>query len=150
MNKASLRKYEELHATVKKIIVEWDPIGVLQSEDWPNDEYDSYIPAICSILINSSDITTLANIFVFLDENPRSINDGFFVNRLEDYEWGNVPGSYHNNSANLAFADGHTETHRWHAPSTIPPAVDAPLDVPVAASPATDFDWLKDRTSVKR
>ena len=98
----------------------------------------------------SSDITTPANIFVFLDENPRSINDGFFVNRLEDYEWGNVPGSYHNNSANLAFADGHTETHRWHAPSTIPPVVDAPLDVPVAASPATDFVWLKDRTSVKR
>jgi len=97
-----------------------------------------------------SDITTPANIFVFLDENPRTINDGFFVNRLEDYEWSNVPGSYHNNSANLAFADGHTETHRWHTPSTILPMVDAPQSASVAASPATDFDWLKERTSVER
>jgi len=53
------QKYEALHAAVKKIIVKWDPIGVLQSEDWPDDEYDSYIPAICSILMNSSDIATL-------------------------------------------------------------------------------------------
>lgn len=59
MNKESLRKYEELHSTVKKIVVEWDPIGVLQTEDWPDDEYDSYIPAICSILITSSDVSTL-------------------------------------------------------------------------------------------
>lgn len=96
----------------------------------------------------SSDITTPANIFVFLDENPRTINDGFFVNHLDKYEWGNLPGSYHNNSANLSFADGHTETHQWRAPGTIPPLMDAPLDEPIAASPTTDFDWLKDRTSV--
>jgi prepilin-type N-terminal cleavage/methylation domain-containing protein/prepilin-type processing-associated H-X9-DG protein len=98
----------------------------------------------------SSDITTPANIFVFLDENPRTINDGFFVNRLDDYEWGNLPGSYHNGAANLSFADGHTETHRWVAPGTIPPIVNAPMEAPVAASPATDFEWLKVRTSVKK
>jgi prepilin-type N-terminal cleavage/methylation domain-containing protein/prepilin-type processing-associated H-X9-DG protein len=98
----------------------------------------------------SSDITTPADIFVFLDENPRTINDGFFVNRLADYEWGNLPGSSHHNSANLSFADGHTEIHRWLAPSTIPPPADAPLAASIAASPATDFDWLKDRTSVKK
>jgi prepilin-type N-terminal cleavage/methylation domain-containing protein/prepilin-type processing-associated H-X9-DG protein len=98
----------------------------------------------------SSDITRPADIFVFLDENPRTINDGFFVNRLESYEWGNLPGSYHNNSANLSFADGHTETHQWRAPGTVPPVIDAPLDGPIAVSPATDFEWLKDRTSVKK
>jgi hypothetical protein len=59
VSKELLQKYEALHGAVKKIVVEWDPIGVLQSGDWPDDEYDSYIPAICSILMNSSDIVTL-------------------------------------------------------------------------------------------
>ena len=59
MSKETLQNYEKLHATVKRIVVEWDPIGVLQDENWPDDEYDSYIPSICSILTNSSDIATL-------------------------------------------------------------------------------------------
>lgn len=98
----------------------------------------------------SADITTPADIFVFLDENPRTINDGFFVNHLDKYEWGNLPGTYHNNAANLSFADGHTEWHRWGAPSSTPPLLDAPLPEGIAASPATDFDWLKARTSVRK
>jgi prepilin-type N-terminal cleavage/methylation domain-containing protein/prepilin-type processing-associated H-X9-DG protein len=98
----------------------------------------------------SSDITTPANIFVFLDENPRTINDGFFVNKLEDYEWGNLPGSYHTGAANLSFADGHTETHRWVVSGTIPPPVPGPLGGSIPASPPTDFQWLKDRTSVRK
>jgi hypothetical protein len=32
----------------------------------------------------------------------------------------------------------------------VPPVIDAPLDGPIAVSPATDFEWLKDRTSVKK
>jgi len=49
--------------------------------------------------------------FVFLDEHADTLNDGFFVNRLEDYAWGNLPGSYHNGGANFSFADGHLEAH---------------------------------------
>jgi hypothetical protein len=40
-------------------LVEWDPIGVLGDGDWRDDEYDSYIPSICSILENSSEVSTL-------------------------------------------------------------------------------------------
>jgi len=29
-----------------------------------------------------------SGIFVFLDEHPDTINDGFFINRWEDYQWG--------------------------------------------------------------
>ena len=47
-------------------------------------------------------------IFVFLDEHCDTLNDGFFVNRLDDYVWGNVPGSYHNGAVNLSFADAAT------------------------------------------
>ena len=96
-----------------------------------------------------ADLPTPAGIFVFLDEQADTINDGFFVNRLEDYLWGNLPGSYHNGAVNLAFADGHLDSHRWRVPDTIRPVHRARID-PFPASPPMDFDWLKARTSVKK
>src|SRR6185436_399658 len=61
----------------------------------------------------SAEFSTPAGIFVFIDEHPDTINDGFFMNRLDEYKWGNLPGSYHNRGANLSYADGHVEGHRW-------------------------------------
>jgi prepilin-type processing-associated H-X9-DG protein/prepilin-type N-terminal cleavage/methylation domain-containing protein len=86
--------------------------------------------------------------FIFLDEQADTINDGFFVNRLEEYSWGNVPGSYHNGGANFSFADGHVESHRWKVGNTIQPVRGARIAA-FPASPPTDFDWLKIRTSYK-
>ena len=63
-----------------------------------------------------------ANIYVFLDEHPDTINDGFFMNRWDEYRWGNLPASYHNGAANLSFADGHVESHRWVLGDTRRPA----------------------------
>ncbi|HWX22993.1 MAG TPA: prepilin-type N-terminal cleavage/methylation domain-containing protein [Candidatus Binatia bacterium] len=90
-----------------------------------------------------------SDIFVFLDEQADTLNDGFFVNRLEDYMWGNVPGSYHNGGANFSFVDGHVEPHHWLVGGTVRPVRGARINS-FAASPPTDFDWLKARTSVKR
>ena len=97
-----------------------------------------------------ADMGDPSSLFVFLDEHPDTINDGFFVNRLDDYKWGNLPASYHNNAANFSFADGHTETHHWLAGSTIRPPVQGGVGGTIDASPATDFQWLKDRTSFKK
>ena len=44
----------------------------------------------------TADVPSPSGIFVFLDEQADTLNDGFFVNRLDDYAWGNLPGSYHN------------------------------------------------------
>ena len=98
----------------------------------------------------SSEFVTPASIFVLLDEHPDTINDGFFMNRLDEYKWGNLPASYHNGAANLSFADGHVEIHRWIVPDTVKPAQQGGVGGTFAASPATDFQWLKDRTSIKR
>lgn len=97
-----------------------------------------------------TDIPTPANIFVFLDEQADTLNDGFFVNKLDDYVWGNLPGSYHSQGVNLAFADGHVESHHWQVPSTLRPVMKARLDGPIPANPSTDFEWLKTRTSVRK
>jgi prepilin-type N-terminal cleavage/methylation domain-containing protein/prepilin-type processing-associated H-X9-DG protein len=97
------------------------------------------------------EIPNASGIFVFLDEHCDTLNDGFFVNRLDDYAWGNLPGSYHNGAVNLSFVDGHGESHRWVVPETIQPArKNVVRGTKISASPATDFDWLKVKTSFKR
>jgi len=96
-----------------------------------------------------SEISRPANTFIFLDENADTLNDGFFVNRLEDGQWGNLPGSYHGGAGNFSFADGHVERHRWLVPSTVRTVQRTRVDA-FAPSPMTDFDWLKERTSFKK
>jgi prepilin-type processing-associated H-X9-DG protein/prepilin-type N-terminal cleavage/methylation domain-containing protein len=93
-------------------------------------------------------IQTPSGIFVFLDEHADTINDGYFLNILDEGQWGNLPGSYHNGGANFSFADGHVESHRWVVPSTVRPVEHRRIGT-FAATPMTDFDWLKVRTSYK-
>ena len=60
--------------------------------------------------------TGSSDMFVFNDENANTIDDGFFM-PIDDKDhaaaWFNLPGSYHNRSDALSFADGHAETHKW-------------------------------------
>jgi len=87
--------------------------------------------------------------FVFLDEHPDTLNDGFFMNRLAEDKWGNLPASHHNGAANLSFADGHIEPHRWLIADTIRPAVKGGAGGGFAAVPPTDYQWLRERSSLK-
>jgi prepilin-type N-terminal cleavage/methylation domain-containing protein len=99
-----------------------------------------------------SSIPDPARIFVFLDEHPDSINDGYFLNNPEDDEWVALPASYHHGSGTISYADGHGERRRWISPSTRRPARPdaAGLPFPVPASERADFDWLMERTSLER
>jgi len=98
-----------------------------------------------------SDLTRPSMTFVFLEEHPDTINDGFFMNRLdEEAKWGNLPASYHNNAGNLSFADGHAESHRWVAASTLVPATKGALPTGTPAVPITDWDWLKERSGTRK
>jgi prepilin-type N-terminal cleavage/methylation domain-containing protein/prepilin-type processing-associated H-X9-DG protein len=91
-----------------------------------------------------------AQIFVLTEEHPDSINDGYFLNKPDSMQWMDLPASYHNGAANLAFADGHLETHKWRLASTKPPARPdaAHLPFPVAYGERDDFNWLMDRTTL--
>ncbi len=99
---------------------------------------------------NAGDVLTPSGIFVFLDEHCDTINDGFFVNRLDDYQWGNLPASYHNGAVNLSYADGHEESHRWVVPDTDRPPIQGAVGGIIPANPTTDFEWLKQRTTYKK
>ncbi len=51
--------------------------------------------------------------WVLLDEDPVHINDAAFAFGMESPQWFDVPGTYHNSGCGFAFADGHSEAHRW-------------------------------------
>ena len=55
--------------------------------------------------------------WVYCDEQPDSINDaGCFTTELErSNPWIDLPASYHNSAGGFAFADGHSEIHKWTA-----------------------------------
>jgi prepilin-type N-terminal cleavage/methylation domain-containing protein/prepilin-type processing-associated H-X9-DG protein len=96
------------------------------------------------------DVPSPSMIFTFIDEHPDSINDGYFLNRVEQREWVDLPGSYHNGGVTLSFADGHTEGHRWLVDSTRPDARPdaANLPMPLSYAERADFDWLAERTTL--
>lgn len=97
-----------------------------------------------------------ANLFVFLDEAPRSINDGGFAVSMSGpnaavsvgpnivmIDW---PGTYHDFGGSFVFADGHSEIHKWMDGRTVQP----PLGVAVDQNnptPNTDVLWIQQHTS---
>lgn len=97
-----------------------------------------------------SELQNTTQIFVFIEEHPHSINDGYFVNKAYPAFWHDLPASYHNGSANLVFGDGHAETKKWVRPSTRLPARPdvATLPMKIEQDDRQDFDWLMRRTSV--
>ncbi len=108
-----------------------------------------------------SQIPKPSDIFVFLDEHPSSIDDGYFVNKesaqgaysssVTAYPvWIDLPGSYHNRSAAFAFADGHSTLHRWQGARTIQPLVPAAfLPMTVYRGDLDDFQWVLEHMSVE-
>jgi prepilin-type processing-associated H-X9-DG protein len=93
-----------------------------------------------------------SQIFVFLDEHPDSIIDGYFLNKAYYHEWFDLPASYHNGTAAFSFADGHSEVHRWVNNLTKRPAQPDAAQLPfyIPASQMADFDWVVDHMSVDR
>jgi prepilin-type N-terminal cleavage/methylation domain-containing protein/prepilin-type processing-associated H-X9-DG protein len=103
-------------------------------------------------------------IFIFLDEHPDSINDGYFLNKWpyvpdttsqpddDDWQWIDLPGSYHNGGANFSFADGHSEYHHWQNAGTKQPPLPESLNLPMYVPKAErgDLYWTLSRMSVSR
>ncbi|MDX1953819.1 MAG: type II secretion system protein [Verrucomicrobiota bacterium] len=69
--------------------------------------------------------------WVTIDENPFSINDGWFVVQAPGspnpastrIDWVDYPASYHNNAGGMSFADGHAEIRKWKDPAVVGPDI---------------------------
>lgn len=88
--------------------------------------------------------------YVFLDEHPDSINDGYYINQLSSpSQWTDLPGSSHAGGVGIQYADGAAEIHTWAFASTRP-AVRFGLGIPpsIPSSQRGDFQWLAKRATV--
>jgi prepilin-type N-terminal cleavage/methylation domain-containing protein len=121
-----------------------DPGSALQwGVNTNNPEYAQFL--------RESDIPSPSSIFVFLDEHPDSIDDGYFLMK-DGGQWVSLPGSYHNGCGSFSFADGHTLIHPWSCSSTIrlPYPDMAGLPINLRANDLTDYNWMLKHSSFQR
>jgi prepilin-type N-terminal cleavage/methylation domain-containing protein/prepilin-type processing-associated H-X9-DG protein len=84
--------------------------------------------------------------WVMIDENPFSINDGWFVcDPNSPTTWYDVPASYHNGAGGLSYADGHSEIKKWKDKNvlglgTVPSNLAKDPD-------SNDLPWLQQRST---
>jgi prepilin-type N-terminal cleavage/methylation domain-containing protein len=84
-----------------------------------------------------------SDLWVLVDEDASGLNDAAFAFEMASPVWQDVPGTYHNIGCGFAFADGHSETHRWQYRGE-------KARGPVADSnDEADWNWLAQRTSSK-
>jgi len=92
--------------------------------------------------------------WVTIDENPSSINDGWFVVEAAypttagnpTGNWVDYAASYHNKAGGLSFADGHSEIRKWRDSVLL----GYPNKSGASDRTANDFAWLSERTTRKQ
>lgn len=77
--------------------------------------------------------------FEFVDENPLSINDGYFEFIASAASPNDRPAVNHGNSSSFSFCDGHCELHKW---------VDAFLKI--NGTGPNDLHWLSNHGTCKK
>jgi prepilin-type processing-associated H-X9-DG protein len=104
---------------------------------------------IARVYRKQGDLTrpTPVNCWVFIDESPGTINDGFFVCDPFGYPttWVDIPAAYHGNAGGISFADGHAEIRKWRDP--VVTKLNSPTFTPAQQNPPTDLRWLQDRST---
>jgi prepilin-type N-terminal cleavage/methylation domain-containing protein/prepilin-type processing-associated H-X9-DG protein len=106
--------------------------------------------------LKSGQIPSPADLFVMLDEQGDSINDGYLETNPDPTTtaWDDLPGSYHDGGCGVAFADGHSEVHKFKSRicTIIPvlyqtrPATQPFIKDPVAGQ--ADSLWIQTRASI--
>ena len=90
--------------------------------------------------------------YVFLHEDPNSIDDGYFaIDMSVPNGWGsdNRPAAIHNGTTAMGWADGHADFRKWQN-VTLSTGAAIPNVIRVDSSvsgPGSDIDWLKQRTT---
>jgi prepilin-type N-terminal cleavage/methylation domain-containing protein/prepilin-type processing-associated H-X9-DG protein len=86
--------------------------------------------------------------FIFLDEHPDSINDGYFQPDMINARFPDIPASYHGSSGGFSFADGHCELHKWVADAKAPIIKSIQQNKPSSAN-SPDLIWLREHSTTK-
>ena len=107
--------------------------------NWGFQEYRQYL--------KQTQVPRPAKTWLFVDEHPDSINDGYFINSPGNSSWSDIPASYHNGACGFSFADGHSEIKRWKsAASKYKVQYFYPSTRGFDAPGRQDFAWYLERT----
>jgi prepilin-type N-terminal cleavage/methylation domain-containing protein/prepilin-type processing-associated H-X9-DG protein len=108
--------------------------------------------------LKSGAIPNPSGLFVMLDEHPDSINDGFLQTNPHPTSphWDDLPATYHDGAGGFAFADGHSEVHKFKSKvCTILPVTYAStkpswpaFSTDTSGAGAADGYWVETRASV--
>jgi len=114
---------------------------------WLNNQQTHHRNSPWHTFAKSSDIHAPgpSGLWVLLDEDAKGLNDAAFAFGMESPEWFDAPGTYHDGGCGFAFADGHSEIHRW-----LSRAEKASGRVVITdPSDQQDWEWMQQRTSAK-
>jgi len=106
--------------------------------NWGFSQYKQYL--------KQDQVPRPAKTWLFLDEHPDSINDGYFINNPTASNWQDVPASYHNGACGFAFADGHSEIKKWQSSTSKYPVRFSLTSKTFDAAGRNDFKWYLERT----
>jgi prepilin-type N-terminal cleavage/methylation domain-containing protein/prepilin-type processing-associated H-X9-DG protein len=91
---------------------------------------------------------------VFVDEEPASLNDGGFgTSAVPNSRWVDFPATFHGGACGFAFADGHSEIHKWKNLAGVeakgaPGRRTLPPNVPVSRD-FRDINWVASVSSAR-
>ena len=103
-----------------------------------------------------------ASTWVLVDEHPNSINDPAFCVAMgpsvttPSTTFIDTPASYHNGACGFAFADGHSEIHKWRGATVQKPVIfNVDSTTPhannfAAGDSLPDLVWLQQRTTAAK
>lgn len=108
--------------------------------NWGFQEYRQYL--------KTTQVPRPAKTWLFIDEHPDSINDGYYINNPTASAWQDLPASYHNGACGFSFADGHSEIRKWKSSTSKYSRViySYPSTMTFDAAGRTDFAWYLERT----
>ncbi len=136
--------------------------GYMGGEDPAN--VTMVLAGIFRVFAKWTDVTQPSKMMTFLDEREDSINNGWFGVNMSGMPHGaavvnpsawaffDFRAFYHNRAAGIAFADGHSEIHRWRDGRTMRPIGNTSIVVlPGTASGSNqDVFWINDHSTVPK
>jgi prepilin-type N-terminal cleavage/methylation domain-containing protein/prepilin-type processing-associated H-X9-DG protein len=121
-----------------------------------NDGANNIFPDYRQFL-KAGSIPNPSGLFVTLDEHPDSINDGYFQTdpHPTSAAWNDLPATYHDGAGGFAFADGHSEVHKFKSrvctilPVTYQAHPSWPaFSIDMSGAGAADGLWVETRASL--
>lgn len=122
----------------------------------PQDKAGTPINSSWQQFLKASTIRNPSMVFVFVDEHPDSINDGWMVfctagDPSERTQWSDLPASSHGGACGFSFADGHSEIKKWRNPSTLEPVTKDNGKFPksIPSGQTDDISWVALRATYR-